>query len=110
MSAAGWEEIAAIDGFGEIMAKDVEGYFRDEHNRALCQELTELGLNTTAAVVEATGEFTGLTFVLTGTLPTLSYVLAGEDAGSKLTKANQMGVPVITEEQLMEMIKGGTTE
>ncbi len=134
VAAAGWEEIAAIDGFGEIMAKDVEGYFRDEHNRALCQELTELGLNTTAAVVEATGEFTGLTFVLTGTLPTLSrgeasaiieahggktsssvskktsYVLAGEDAGSKLTKANQLGVPVITEEQLMEMIKGGTTE
>ena len=99
----------AIDGFGEIMAKDVEGYFRDEHNRVLCQELMELGLNTTAAVVESTGKFTGLTFVLTGTLPTLSrgeaskiieaqggktsssvskktsYVLAGEDAGSKLS-------------------------
>ena len=134
VAAASWEEIAAIDGFGEIMAKDVEGYFRDEHNRVLCQELVELGLNTTAAVVENTGKFTGLTFVLTGTLPTLSrgeasaiieahggktsssvskktsYVLAGEDAGSKLTKANQLGVPVITEEQLMEMIKGGTTE
>lgn len=134
VEAAGWKEIAAIDGFGEIMAKDVEGYFREEHNRDLCRELTELGLNTTAAKVETSGEFTGLTFVLTGTLPTLSrqeagaiieahggktsssvskktsFVLAGEDAGSKLTKANQLGIPVITEAQLMEMIQGGTTE
>ena len=134
VQSASWEEIAAIDGFGEIMAKDVEGYFKDEHNRALCAELTRLGLNTAAAAVETTGEFTGLTFVLTGTLPTLSrgeagaiieahggktsssvskktsYVLAGEDAGSKLTKANQLGIPVITEEQLMEMIQGGKTE
>ena len=134
VAAASWEEIAAIDGFGEIMAKDVEGYFRDEHNRVLCQELVELGLNTTAAVVENTGKFTGLTFVLTGTLPTLSrgeaskiieaqggktsssvskktsYVLVGEDAGSKLTKANQLGIPVITEEQLLAMIKGGNQE
>lgn len=134
VAAASWEEIAAIDGFGEIMAKDVEGYFRDEHNRVLCQELVELGLNTTAAVVESTGKFTGLTFVLTGTLPTLSrgeaskiieaqggktsssvskktsYVLAGEDAGSKLTKANQLGILVITEEQLLAMIKGGNQE
>ncbi|MCI9508245.1 MAG: NAD-dependent DNA ligase LigA [Angelakisella sp.] len=134
VEAAGWEEIAAIDGFGEIMAKDVEGYFREEHNRDLCRELVELGLNTTAAQTETTGEFTGLTFVLTGTLPTLSrqeagaiieahggktsssvskktsFVLVGEDAGSKLTKANQLGIPVITEAQLMEMIQGGTTE
>lgn len=134
VEAVGWEEIAAIDGFGEIMAKDVEGYFREEHNRDLCRELVELGLNTTAAQTETTGEFTGLTFVLTGTLPTLSrqeagaiieahggktsssvskktsFVLAGEDAGSKLTKANQLGIPVITEAQLMEMIQGGTTE
>ena len=134
VEGAAWEEIAAIDGFGEIMAKDVEGYFRDAHNRDLCRELVRLGLNTTAAVTEATGEFTGLTFVLTGTLPTLSrqeagamieahggktsssvskktsYVLAGEDAGSKLTKANQLGIPVITEAQLMEMLEGGKTE
>lgn len=134
VEAAGWEEIAAIDGFGEIMARDVEGYFREEHNRALCRELTELGLNTAAAQTETTGEFTGLTFVLTGTLPTLSrqeagalieahggktsssvskktsFVLAGEDAGSKLTKANQLGIPVITEARLMEMIQGGKTE
>ncbi len=73
VEGAAWEEIAAIDGFGEIMAKDVEGYFRDAHNRDLCRELVRLGLNTTAAVTEATGEFTGLTFVLTGTLPTLSH-------------------------------------
>ena len=129
VKAAGWEEIAAIDGFGEIMAKDVEEYFRD-----VCRQLAELGLNTAAARAETTGELTGLTFVLTGTLPTLSrqeagaiieahggktsssvskktsFVLAGEDAGSKLTKANQLGIPVITEARLMEMIQGGKTE
>ncbi len=129
---AGWEEIAQIDGFGEIMARSVQDYFREEHNRNLCRELQELGLNTTEARPEASGELEGLTFVLTGTLPTLtrseaaaiieahggktassvskktSYVLAGEDAGSKLTKANQLGIPVIAEEDLLKMTKGGT--
>ena len=131
---AGWEEIAAIDGFGEIMAKNVEDYFRDEHNLALCRELTQLGLNTTAERTATTGELSGLTFVLTGTLPTLSraeasaiieahggktsssvskktsYVLAGEEAGSKLDKANKLGIPVITEADLIEMTKGGSAQ
>ena len=129
---AGWEEIAGIEGFGEIMARSVEDYFREEHNRKLCGELAGLGLNTEEARTEAAGELSGLTFVLTGTLPTMtrgeaaalieahggktassvskktSYVLAGEEAGSKLTKANQLGIPVLSEEDLRKMIKGGT--
>ena len=128
----GWEEIAGIEGFGEIMARSVEDYFREEHNRKLCGELAGLGLNTEEARTEAAGELSGLTFVLTGTLPTMtrgeaaalieahggktassvskktSYVLAGEEAGSKLTKANQLGIPVLSEEDLRKMIKGGT--
>lgn len=131
---AGWEEIAAIEGFGEIMAKAVEDYFREEHNLALCRELARIGLNTTAQKTVTGGGFSGLTFVLTGTLPTLSraeataiieanggktsssvskktsYVLAGEEAGSKLDKANKLGVPVITEAELFEMTKGGNAQ
>jgi DNA ligase (NAD+) len=129
---AGWEEIAQIDGFGEIMARSVEEYFQEEHNRALCRDLRELGLNTLESQTNVSGELEGLTFVLTGTLPSLtrgeaealiqahggktassvskktSYVLAGEDAGSKLTKAQQLGIPVISQEDLLKMTKGGT--
>ena len=122
------EEIASIDGFGEILADSVYTAMREPHRIALIERLRELGLNMDYADQKVSDKFAGLTFVLTGTLPTLkrdeakamiekqggkcsgsvskktSYVVAGEEAGSKLTKANELGITVITEAQLLEMI------
>ncbi len=124
------EEICNIDGYGEIMAQSVVQYFSLESTRQLIGELKSLGVKMTPSETKTEGGiFEGKTFVLTGTLPTMSrkeaskiiednggktsgsvskktdYVLAGEAAGSKLTKAQSLGVTVITEEELLEMIK-----
>ncbi|MDO4748010.1 MAG: NAD-dependent DNA ligase LigA, partial [Eubacteriales bacterium] len=123
------EDISQIDGFGDVMAQSVYDYFSLEQTRTLISNLRELGV--VMAPLEkksADGIFLGKTFVLTGTLPTMTrsqaskiiednggktsssvskktdYVLAGEDAGSKLTKANALGVTVISEEDLLAMI------
>lgn len=123
------EEISAIDGFGGIMAQSVYDYFRLEGTRHLIDKLKELGVEMKP--LEKTtkeGVFLGKTFVLTGTLPTMSrkeasvlieqnggktsssvskktdYVLAGEDAGSKLTKAQSLGITIISEQELLDMI------
>ena len=123
------EEICAIDGYGLIMAQSVADYFSLEGTRHLIDELKALGvqMNPLEAKLKE-GVFLGKTFVLTGTLPTMSrkeatalieqnggktassvskktdFVLAGEDAGSKLTKAQQLGVTIITEADLMAML------
>ena len=127
------EEIAAIEGYGEIMAQSVYDYFRLDGTRHLITELKELGVKMDPMEKkEKAGSFVGKTFVLTGTLPTMSrkeaslliernggktsssvskktdFVLAGEDAGSKLTKAQTLGVTIITEAELLEMIENGT--
>ena len=123
------EEISAIDGFGGIMAQSVYDYFRLEGTRHLIDKLKELGVEMQP--LEKTtkeGVLLGKTFVLTGTLPTMSrkeasvlieqnggktsssvskktdYVLAGEDAGSKLTKAQSLGITIISEQELLDMI------
>lgn len=121
------EELCRINDFGEITASCVVNFFSHESNRALCRKLTEAGV-LTASVSEPVGDlFAGMTFVLTGTLPTMSrdaaseiikkkggkvsgsvskkttYVVAGDAAGSKLTKARELGVPVIGEAELLAM-------
>lgn len=127
MSASA-EEIAQIDGFGEVLAESVYTAMREPHRIALIDRLKSYGLNMTYSDGRVSDIFEGKTFVITGTLPTLkrdeakaliekhggkcsgsvskktSYVLAGEEAGSKLTKANELGITVISEQQLMEML------
>ena len=124
------EEIAAIDGYGEVMAQSVVAFFSLEPSRALVARLAACGVNMTAQRDEsADTRFAGMTFVLTGTLPTLkrdeaaaiiekfggktsssvskktSIVLAGEEAGSKLMKAQQLGIRIINEDDFREMLE-----
>lgn len=123
------EEILEIDGFGEIMAESVSEFFKNEKSRSLIASLKDAGVNMNSLSVITDSRFSGKTFVLTGTLASLtraqaskiiegfggktsssvskktSYVLAGDAAGSKLDKANALGVEVISEAQFQEMIK-----
>lgn len=123
------DEILEIDGFGEIMAESVVSYFSSNSARELVDALKKYGVNTKSTNVVEDERFKGMTFVLTGTLPTLkraeaskiiesfggktsssvskktTYVLAGEEAGSKLDKANSLGIKVIDENEFMGMIK-----
>lgn len=123
------EELCGIEDFGQITADCVVNFFTHPQNRALCEKLTAAGLLTEAVAKPASDKFRGLTFVLTGTLPTMSrdvaaekikamggkvsgsvssrtsYVVAGEAAGSKLTRAGELGIPVIDESRLLEMLK-----
>ena len=126
---ASLEAISDIDGFGDIMAKSAFDFFQSESARELIADLKSFGVNTESKTVIKDNRFEGMTFVLTGTLPTYkrseaskiiesfggktsssvskktSYVLSGESSGSKLDKANQLGVPVIDENEFNEMIK-----
>ncbi len=126
---AGFDDYIAINDIGEITATALVEFFGREETRALCEKLKAHGV-VTSAIGEARGNILeGLTFVLTGTLPTMSrdeasariksaggkvsgsvskktsYVVAGEEAGSKLTRANELGVKVISEDELLKMLK-----
>lgn len=128
------ETLETLDDFGQIMAENVIEYFSKDENRRLISELKELGVNMTRAANEKADSseesiFAGKIFVLTGTLPSLKrseaqkiiedrggkcsssvsqktdFVLAGEEAGSKLDKAVKLGIKIISEEEFFNMIK-----
>ncbi|MFZ0547145.1 MAG: NAD-dependent DNA ligase LigA [Candidatus Promineifilaceae bacterium] len=130
IAAAGQEQLETIEGIGPQTAAAVVSWFEDEHNRQLLEKLRTAGLRFEVEKQETTTpqSLAGLTFVITGTLPTLSrneakalieeyggkvtgsvsnktdYLLAGEAAGSKLDKARQLGVQILDEGQLREML------
>ena len=128
MSASA-EEISSIEGFGIVMARNVENFFRREANVQQIERLKACGLNMNCLMEKAGDKLAGKTFVLTGTLPTLkrseaqamiekqggkvsgsvskktTYVVAGEEAGSKLTKAQDLGITILSEAELLELLE-----
>lgn len=125
---ASLEEISAIDGFGDIMAQSVQSYFTLDKTRKLIQKLKDYGVKMLSKVEKTSDVLKDKVFVLTGSLPNYtrdemtkliesfggkvtnsvskktSFLLAGEAGGSKLTKAQALGVPVITESDFLNMI------
>ncbi len=122
------EEILNIDGFGEVMAVNVVDFFKSDQNIKLINKLSEFGVNMLGKTLPSEGSLSNMTFVITGTLPTLSrneasdlitnaggkvsssvskktsFLVAGEEAGSKLKKANELGIKVLSEEELINLI------
>ncbi len=130
LQKASKEELEQIEGIGEKMAESIVRYFNNEQNQRILKRLIEAGVNTRLEESEEQENqvLQGLTFVLTGTLPHLkreeakaliekyggkvsssvsrktSYVLAGDEPGSKLQKAKELGVPIIDEATFLQMI------
>jgi len=124
---ATYDEIKEVNDFGDIMAKSVVEFFSKDTTRYIVERLKNAGVDTANEIKEVSNEFEGLTFVLTGTLENMtrdeasemikarggkvsssvskktSYVLAGEEAGSKLTKAQELGVKIINKEEFLQM-------
>ncbi len=131
IQGAAEDDISAVPGIGPEIARSVRNYFAVDQNRAFIARLRAAGLRFEALAEERvrTGPLAGKSFVITGTLPTLSrkeatdliescggkvvgsissrtsYLVMGEDPGSKLTKAQELGVPQLTEVQLMKLVQ-----
>ena len=124
------EELTQLDEIGGVIAESVVSFFAREGTRHLLGRLREAGVKLTEdAKANADERFAGMTFVLTGTLPSMdrsaasalitdrggkvsgsvskktTYVLAGENPGSKLTNAQNLGVPVISEDEFKKMLE-----
>ena len=124
------EELISIEDIGQIMAESIKDYFTNPKNLELIEKLKSYGINPISNYIQKDNlPLAGLTIVVTGTLETMSrdeanslieenggkasssvskktsYVLAGRDAGSKLSKAQSLGVPVISENEFKDMIK-----
>ena len=132
LSRASAEDISAIENFGEVTAEYVVDFFSHSQNRELCARLEAAGVLTVDTSAPVGDLFASKTFVLTGTLPTMSrdeasalikqnggktvgsvskktdFVLAGEAAGSKLVKAQELGIKIISESELLKMIETGS--
>lgn len=121
-------DIESIENIGPVVAESINDFFSHKENKALVSKLLANGVSPQKALVKKGGKFAGKTFVLTGTLPTLSrdeakarivaeggkvsgsvskntsYVLAGDSAGSKYDDAEKLGVPIVDETQFLKMI------
>ena len=130
LAGASFEELQEMNDVGEVMANSIVEFFAQDQTRDLIEKLKQAGVNT-EVIEEETGDnrFEGKTFVLTGSLEEFTrkeaeeliekyggktsgsvskktdYVLAGEEAGSKLKKAQELGVTIITEQEFKEMVK-----
>ena len=126
---ANLEELTAVDDIGTITAQSVLNWFADPQSKHLIERLKEAGVNMIAAKQDSDQRFAGMTFVLTGSLERFtraeatemiesrggkasgsvskktSYVVAGEAAGSKLRKAQELGIPVLTEDEFLNMVE-----
>ena len=130
VAQASIEDLTQVEDIGEVSAKAIYEFFRNPGCIELLERLKSYGVNMTKEkVVTGVGIFTGKTFVITGTLPSMGrkeaaeliesyggkvtgsvskktdYLLAGDNAGSKLEKANSLGIAVLSEEKLHNMIK-----
>ena len=128
MFDASADDYLAVEDVGGIMAKTLCEFFAMDETRLLLDRLTEAGVRTDEEKAQVSDDLLGKTFVLTGTLTSFkrseatellkakgakvsgsvskktSFVVAGEEAGSKLDKANELGIPVLTEDQLKEIL------
>ena len=128
---ASYEELVLINDVGDISAKAIVDFFSNEENQDILDRMEKAGVNFNSVVTSITANqiFKDITFVITGTLPTMgrtemekliqqyggkvsssvskktNYLVAGENAGSKLTKANELGITVLTEEDMLQRIK-----
>ncbi len=133
LGKAGEEELLQVPDMGEISARNIRQYFSDEGNRKILQALKEAGVNMESREpIGEEGIFSGKTFVITGTLPNMArkeaadlieehggrvagsvskktdYLLAGESAGSKLEKARELGTTILSEEDLLALLRGSS--
>jgi DNA ligase (NAD+) len=130
LMSASAEELERVEEVGPRISQAILEFFADKENRNLVKRLKDAGVDMTAEKKERTTQLAGLTFVLTGTLPKMtrdeakekiesaggktagsvskktSYVVAGDEAGSKLDKARELKIPVIDEEGLLALLAG----